>query len=63
MNPGCPADRAGFQRGDLLLEINRKPLDSMDTLRAELSRIEKGKPAQVLVKRPKAGMVVIPLEK
>jgi len=63
VNPGSPADRAGFQRGDLLLEINRKPLEGMDTLRDELSRIEKGKPAQVLVKRPKAGMVVIPLEK
>jgi serine protease Do len=63
VTPGSTADRAGFQQGDLLLEINRKPLDSMDTLKAELSRIEKGKPVQVLVNRPKSGMIVIPLER
>jgi serine protease Do len=47
--PGSPADNAGLSRGDVILEVNRKPVASVDEARRELGNVAAGKDAMVLV--------------
>ncbi len=56
VQPGSKAHEAGVQQGDLVKEVNRKPITSVSELRAELEKDDK---AQLLVKRPNAGFIVI----
>jgi len=56
VEPGSKAAEAGIRQGDLVKEVNRKPVTSVPELRSE---VEKGKEVQLLVKRPNAGFVVI----
>jgi serine protease Do len=56
VEPGSKADEAGVRKGDLVKEINRKPVTSVSQLRTE---IEKDDKIQLLVKRPRAGFLVI----
>ena len=58
VKPGSKADKAGIQQGDLLKEINRKPVDSIKSLKSEL-KDKSGDSMQILVKRPSAGYLVI----
>jgi len=59
VKPGSKADRAGLQQGDLVKEINRNPVRSIDDLRAEVGKSKDKDSMQMLVKRPKAGILVI----
>ena len=56
VEPGSKAAEAGVRQGDLVKEVNRKPVTSVPELRAE---VEKGDKVQFLIKRPNAGFVVI----
>ena len=56
VEPGSKADEAGVRQGDLVKEVNRKPVTSVPELRSE---VEKDDKVQLLVKRPNAGFVVI----
>ena len=56
VEPGSKADEAGVRQGDLVKEVNRKPVTSVPELRSE---VEKDDKLQLLVKRPNAGFVVI----
>jgi len=56
VEPGSKADEAGVRQGDLVKEVNRKPVNSVSELR---SAVEKNDKLQLLVKRPNAGFVVI----
>ena len=56
VKPGSKAEEAGIQQGDLVKEVNRKPVTTPDELRAEIKKNDK---IQLLVKRPNAGFVVI----
>jgi serine protease Do len=56
VEPGSKADEAGVRQGDLVKEVNRKPVTSVSQLRAE---VEKADTFQLLVKRPNAGFMVI----
>jgi serine protease Do len=56
VEPGSKADAAGVRQGDLVKEVNRKPVTSVPELRSE---VEKDDKLQLLVKRPNAGFVVI----
>ncbi len=58
VKPGSKADVAGIQQGDLLKEVNRKPIDSVKTLKFEL-KDKSGDSMRLLVKRPSAGFLVI----
>ncbi|HWZ82286.1 MAG TPA: Do family serine endopeptidase [Terriglobales bacterium] len=46
---GSPADNAGIQRGDVILEVNRKAVKSASDAVEQLAKIEKGQDALVLV--------------
>jgi len=56
VEPGSKADEAGVRQGDLVKEVNRKPVTTVSELRAEVKKNDK---LQLLVKRPNAGFVVI----
>lgn len=56
VEPGSKADEAGVRQGDLVKEINRIPVNSVSQLRAEIKKEDK---IQLLVKRPRAGFLVI----
>jgi serine protease Do len=56
VEPGGKAAEAGLRQGDMVKEVNRKPVTSVPELRAE---VEKGDNVQLLVKRPNVGFVVI----
>jgi Do/DeqQ family serine protease len=48
--PGSPAADAGFQRGDVIEEVNRQPVRGVEELRSALSAAQ-DRPALVLVRR------------
>ena len=56
VEPGSKAAKAGVRQGDMVKEVNRKPVTTVPELRSE---VEKDDNVQLLVKRPNAGFVVI----
>jgi serine protease Do len=53
---GSKAAEAGIRQGDLVKEVNRRPVTEVSDLRAELKKDDN---AQLLIKRPNAGFIVI----
>ncbi|HZD40280.1 MAG TPA: PDZ domain-containing protein, partial [Terriglobales bacterium] len=51
VDPGSAADEAGIRRGDVILEVDRKPIRSIDEYKNALSGIRKGKGVLLLVRR------------
>jgi serine protease Do len=49
VQPGSPADNAGLQRGDVILEVNRKPILNADQAKQALGSVAQGQDALVLV--------------
>jgi serine protease Do len=49
VQPGSPADNAGLQRGDIVMEVNRQPTKSASDVAQVLSNVPKGQDALVLV--------------
>ena len=47
--PGSPADNAGISRGDVILEVNRHPVQSAEDVKRELGNVPQDKDAMVLV--------------
>ncbi|HET7205080.1 MAG TPA: Do family serine endopeptidase [Terriglobales bacterium] len=49
VQPGSPADNAGIQRGDVILEVDRRPTKSADDVKRVLDSVPQGQDALVLV--------------
>ena len=49
VQPGSPADNAGLQRGDVIMEVNRHPVKSAADVAQALSGVPNGQDALVLV--------------
>jgi serine protease Do len=49
VQPGSPADNAGLQRGDVIMEVNRHAVKSSAEVAQELSSVPSGQDALVLV--------------
>ncbi|HXH84578.1 MAG TPA: DegQ family serine endoprotease [Candidatus Tectomicrobia bacterium] len=55
---GSPADEAGLRPGDVIKEVNRKPVTSPEDLRKAVEEHGKGKPVLLLVERRGATIFV-----
>lgn len=51
VDPGSAADEAGIRRGDVIVEIDRKPIRSIDEYKKAVAVIKKGKGVLLLVRR------------
>ncbi len=51
VEPGSPADEAGLQRGDVVLEVNRQSVENEGAYGRAIKKIEKGKSVLLLVRR------------
>jgi serine protease Do len=51
VDPGSAADDAGIRRGDVIVEVDRKPIRSIDEYKKAVAGIRKGKGALLLVRR------------
>jgi serine protease Do len=49
VQPGSPADNAGISRGDVILEVNRHQVQTMEDVKRELGNVPSGKDAMVLI--------------
>jgi serine protease Do len=49
VQPGSAADNAGLQRGDVIVEVNRHPVQNANDVQKALSAVPKGQDALVLV--------------
>jgi serine protease Do len=52
---GGPADRAGLRRGDIVLEVDRRPVMDLSTLQRALADVPVGDAVLVYVHRPGGG--------
>ena len=51
VEPGSAADEAGIRRGDVILEVDRKPIRNLDEYKKSISGMRKGKGVLFLVRR------------
>lgn len=51
VEPGSAADEAGIRRGDVIVEVDRKPIRSLDEYKKSIAGIRKGKGVLFLVRR------------
>jgi serine protease Do len=58
VQPGSPAERAGVQRGDVIREINRQPVQSMPEVRDAIAKAEHQESLVLLVKRGQGSLFV-----
>jgi S1-C subfamily serine protease len=55
---GSPAAAAGIQRGDVIAEVDRRPIAGVEDLRRAVARHAKGSPALMLVHRDGGALYV-----
>jgi Do/DeqQ family serine protease len=58
VEPGSPSEQAGLQPGDVIVEINGKPIDSSADLRNEIGLVRAGEPVDVTAIRDGARRTV-----
>jgi serine protease Do len=63
VEPGSKADSVGFQQGDLIKEVDRKPVTTVPELRKQLDKIKKGDSVRVLLKRGQTGFLAVTFTK
>ena len=51
VEPGSAADEAGIRRGDIIMEIDRKPIRNIDEYKKSVAAIRKGRGVLFLVRR------------
>lgn len=49
--PGSPAANAGVQAGDVILQVNRAPVSSVESMKAEVAKVKGDKPLLLLLRR------------
>ena len=59
--PNSKADAAGVKKGDLIIEVNRKNIDSVKDFKSLLDQYKDGDGISLLVQRMNAGLMVIRL--
>ena len=58
VDQGSPADEAGIQRGDVILEVNRKAVNSVGEVKNQVAKADNGDQVLLLVQRDQAKLYV-----
>jgi serine protease Do len=58
VQPGSPAERAGVQRGDIIREVNRQAVQSVQEVRDAITKAENQDAVVLLVKRNQGNVFV-----
>jgi serine protease Do len=58
VEPGSPAEEAGIRQGDVILEVNRKPVTSITEVKEQVSKTGEGGQVLLLVQRDQAKLYV-----
>jgi serine protease Do len=61
VKPGSRADKAGLQQGDIVKEVNRVAVQSVNDMKAEFGKAKAGDSVPLLVRRGMAGFLVLQL--
>ena len=61
VDPDSKAAEAGISRGDIIKEINRKPIETVEQFKTTMKDTKNDEAVQLLVKRGRVGYVVIKL--
>ena len=61
VTPGSKADKAGMSKGDVILEVNRNKIDSVDELKDQLAKSKNDDKVSLLVQRKNEGLRIINL--
>jgi len=59
VNPDSKAAEADIRQGDVVIEINRKPVTSLDDYRNQLQKIDEGDTVQMLLRRGGGGLLAV----
>ena len=59
VQPGGKGDLAGIQSGDVIKEINRKPVTSPKEVKSQIDKVKSGDTVQMLIKRAHAGLIAL----
>ncbi len=59
---GSPADKAEVNEGDVIVEIDHKPIKTLDDYNRQIQKVKKGDTASLLVRR-RAGFVALNITK
>jgi len=60
---GSKGELAGIQQGDLIKEINRRPVSTLNGYQKKMRKIKKGETIQLLIKRSRIGFIVVKIIK
>jgi serine protease Do len=60
---GSKAEEAGIQQGDLIKEVNRRPVENISDFRDELDKTKSGETIRLLLKRGQSGFIAIKMTK
>ncbi|MDX2439856.1 MAG: Do family serine endopeptidase [Desulfobacterales bacterium] len=63
VKPGSKGELAGVRQGDLIKEINRKPVSTLNDYQKKMQKIKKGETIHLLIKRSRIGFIVIKITK
>ncbi|MFW5810764.1 MAG: Do family serine endopeptidase [Thermodesulfobacteriota bacterium] len=63
VQPGSKADRAGIRQGDLIMEVNHNPVETVKKFREEMDDIDSGESVRFLMRRGNAGLLVATMTK
>lgn len=59
VKPGGKGELAGIRQGDLIKEINRRPVSALKDYHKKMQKIKKGETIHLLIKRSRIGFIVI----
>ena len=56
---GSKGELAGIQQGDVIKEINRRPVSTPKEVKKQMEKVKSGDTVQMLLKRANAGLLVV----
>jgi serine protease Do len=59
VQPGGKGEMAGIQPGDVIKEINRKPVTTPKEVKRQIDEVKSGETFQMLIKRANAGLIAL----